>query len=301
MLKSQKICSLRTSSGTHGTSDRSGGTRPEKIDSKTRQAHRCSQREILPQIMKYLLLALFFGLTNAAPAANIVMMVVDDPNNYEAPRTMRDLAEKQLRPLGHQVKIVEGDKPQPHHFDGLVEALKDADLLVLFSRRRFPPKDQMAAIRAHLDAGRPLLGIRTANHAFLPKPKEAVDVSLVPWPEFTDEVLGAPNSGYETKGLPYTVTAPIGTKGLLLEGVNTENILGHQSLYKVLPLAADVTPLLIGTAKTETSPPMPVAWTRIYGTKKARIFYTSLGAPEDMESPDLRRLLLNAVQWTLIK
>jgi hypothetical protein len=40
-----------------------------------------------------------------------------------------------------------------HHFAGLVEALKDADMLVLFSRRRFPPKDQMAAIRAHLDAG----------------------------------------------------------------------------------------------------------------------------------------------------
>ena len=74
-----------------------------------------------------------------------------------------------------------------------------------------------------------------------------------------------------------------------------------KSLYKVLPLAADVTPLLIGTAKAETSPPMPVAWTRSYGAKKARIFYTSLGAPEDMECPDLQRLLVNAVNWTLEK
>jgi type 1 glutamine amidotransferase len=69
----------------------------------------------------------------------------------------------------------------------------------------------------------------------------------------------------------------------------------------VLPLAADVTPLLVGTTMTENSPPVPVAWTRRYGAKKARIFYTSLGAPEDMESPDLRRLLVNAVKWTLEK
>ena len=248
--------------------------------------------------MKAFLIALAFAVTSHA--ANIVIMVVEDPNNYEAPRTMRDFAEKQLRPLGHQVMIIDGDKPQPHHFAGLVEALKDADLLVLFSRRRFPPKDQMAAIRAHLDAGKPLLGIRTANHAFIPKPKEVVDPSLVPWPEFTDEVLGAPNTGYETKGLPYSVRiAPGAENSPLLAGVNPANILGAQSLYKVLPLAADVTPLLIGTAKTDTSPPMPVAWTRTYGEKKARIFYTSLGAPEDMQIADVRRLLVNAVKWTL--
>ena len=249
----------------------------------------------------FFFLTLFLGLISAASASNIVIMVVEDPNNYEAPRTMRDFAEKQLRPLGHHVTIIDGDKPQPHHFAGLVEALKDADLLVLFSRRRFPPKDQMAAIRAHLAAGKPLLGIRTANHAFIPKPKEVVDPSLVPWPEFTDEVLGAPNAGYETKGMPYTVRVPLGIKTPLLEGVNTANILGHQSLYKVLPLAADATLILIGTAKTDTSPPQPVAWTRAYGPNKARIFYTSLGAPEDMEIADVRTLLINGVAWTLTK
>jgi type 1 glutamine amidotransferase len=128
---------------------------------------------------------------------------------------------------------------------------------------------------------------------------EVVDPSLVPWPEFTDEVLGAPNTGYETKGMPYTVSAIDGIKTPLLAGVNPAKILGSQSLYKVLPLAADATPILIGTAKTDTSPPMPVAWTRTYGEKKARIFYTSLGAPEDMQIADVRTLLVNAVAWTL--
>ncbi|WP_395740469.1 ThuA domain-containing protein [Prosthecobacter sp.] len=251
--------------------------------------------------MKLILFCLAL-LTCAASAANIVIITVEDPNNYEAPRTMREFAEKELRPLGHKVTIVEGDKPQMHHFAGLIEALKEADLLVLFSRRRFPPKEEMAAIKAHLAAGKPLLGIRTANHAFLPKPNEVVDASLAPWPEFTHEVLGGENTGYETKGLPYSVSVPAGIKTPLLEGVNVAEIRGYQSMYKVLPLAVDATPILIGAAQEGAStPPQPVAWTRSYGPGKARVFYTSLGAPEDMRSADVRRLLLNAVAWTLQK
>lgn len=248
-----------------------------------------------------LLLTLLFAFIATAQAANVVIMTVEDPNNYEAPRTMREFAEQQLKPAGHRVTIIEGDKPQPHHFTGLVEALKDADVLVLFSRRRFPPKEEMAAIRAYLDAGKPLIGIRTANHAFIPKPKEVVDPSLVPWPEFTHEVLGGENTGYETKGLPYHVSAAKGADGsVLLADVNVANILGYQSLYKVLPLAENATPLLVGTPQAGApTPPQPVAWTRTYGLNKARIFYTSLGAPEDMLIADVRKLLLNAVTWSL--
>lgn len=252
--------------------------------------------------MKSILLC-FALLTSVAPAANIVIMTVEDPNNYDAPNTMREFADKELQPLGHRVTLVLGDKPQMHSFAGLVEALKDADLLVLFSRRRFPPQVQMAAIRAHLAAGKPLLGIRTANHAFLPKPKEDVEPSLASWTDFTHEVLGGENTGYETKGLPYGVSIALGAEtSVLIQGVNVANIHGYQSLYKVLPLAADAAPLLIGTAQAgATTPPQPIAWTRTYGASKARIFYTSLGAPEDMRSADVHRLLLNAVAWTLTK
>jgi len=157
------------------------GNRPGPSQIAASQSKRCLLEHFSPRqeeavchrssrFMKHILfaLALLCSLITASQASNIVIMVVEDPNNYEAPRTMRDFAEKQLRPLGHHVTIIDGDKPQPHHFAGLVEALQDADLLVLFSRRRFPPTEQMAAIRTHLDAGKPLLGIRTANHAFIP-------------------------------------------------------------------------------------------------------------------------------------
>lgn len=258
--------------------------------------------------MKALFLALVWlvGLPAtlfAQKAAHIVIMVVEEPDNYDAVNTMRGFAERELKPLGHRVSLIVGDNPQKHHFTGLVEALRDADLLMLFSRRRFPPKNQLAAIRAHLDAGKPLLGIRTANHAFIPKPKEVIDdPDLTPWPTFTQEVLGCQNTGYETKGLPYSVSVAEGaTNSVLLAGVNASNIVGHQSLYKVLPLESDVTPLLVGRAQTEITPPQPIAWTRSYGKNHARIFYTSLGAPEDLLIPDVRTLLLNGVKWTLGK
>lgn len=236
------------------------------------------------------------------PSSHIVIMTVEDPDNYDAVNSMRNFAEQELRPLGHRVTIIEGDKPERNHFAGLVEAMQEADLLVLFTRRRFPPKWQLDAVRAHLDAGKPLLGIRTANHAFILRPKETLtDPSLATWPEFTVDVLGGENTGYETKGLPYGVgVSPGAAESLLLKGVNAAKILGHESLYKVLPLAADTTPLLLGTAQGQL-PAQPIAWTRLYGTNKARIFYTSLGAPADMKQPDVRRLLLNAVAWTLAR
>jgi type 1 glutamine amidotransferase len=252
--------------------------------------------------MKAILLTFLLGLVSSAPAANLVIMAVEEPDNYDAVNSMNRFAEQDLRPLGHQVTVVIGDRPVKHHFEGLVEALKDADLLILFSRRRFLPEVQMAAIRAHLDAGKPLLGLRTANHAFIPRPKDSVDPGLTTWPEFSVEVLGAPNTGYETKGLPYTVSVAAGAENSpLLAGVNVANIVGHQSLYQVLPLSADATPLLIGTAHTDASPPMPVAWTRRYGWRQARIFYTSLGAPEDMRIAEVRQLLINGVKWALGK
>jgi type 1 glutamine amidotransferase len=259
------------------------------------------------RLLSFFLVALAaeFPLTgvSAAEPARIVIMAVEDPNNYDAVNSMRDFAEKELRPMGHHVTLLEGNQPKPTDFPGLAPAMKDATLLIIFARRCTLPKEQLDAIRSHLDQGKPLLGIRTANHAFLPLPSEPVtNPALATWPEFTPEVLGGQNTGYETQNMPYTVRVhPQAPKDSpLLAGVDAENIRGHASLYKVLPLAADTTPLLIGEAAGRP-PAQPLAWTRLHGAKQARVFYTSLGDPGDMPQPAVRRLLLNAVDWCLQK
>jgi type 1 glutamine amidotransferase len=238
---------------------------------------------------------------SAARAAEIVCITSEDPDNYDAVTFLNGLAERQLRPAGHRVTILVGNQPKPTHFEGLVPTVRAADLLVVFVRRATPPQEQLDAIRGHLRAGKPLVGIRTANHGFVPSQNAPPPPSCAAWPEFTPEVLGCQNTGYESKGLPYTVARHPGVPAdePLLDGVDIDSIRGHQSLYLVLPLAADARPLLVGTAK-DRQPPQPVAWTRIHaGEGRSKIFYTSLGAPQDVAGPAVPRLIVNAVNWAL--
>src|SRR6188768_2780893 len=55
--------------------------------------------------------------------------------------------------------------PNASNIPGL-EALASADLMVIFTRFRDLPDDQMKHIVSYLDAGKPVVGIRTATHAF---------------------------------------------------------------------------------------------------------------------------------------
>jgi len=47
-----------------------------------------------------------------------------------------------------------------------LENLKGADMMVLFARFREPAEDQMKYIADFVNSGRPILGLRTATHAF---------------------------------------------------------------------------------------------------------------------------------------
>src|SRR5580765_8788612 len=59
--------------------------------------------------------------------------------------------------------------PNVSNIPGL-EALDKADLMVIFTRFRDLPDEQMKHIVDYLDAGKPIVGIRTATHAFNIKP-----------------------------------------------------------------------------------------------------------------------------------
>lgn len=235
----------------------------------------------------------------AAEPAHIVMMIGED--EYHTWETLPEYAEKELKPLGYRVTIINGDATDKNRFPGLIEALKEADLLVLSVRRRTPPQDQLDAVRAYLTAGKPLVGIRTACHAFALRPTDKLaSPELASWQEFDPEVLGGHYTNHHANGIQPAISLAPGAAGSpLLKGVEVEKLIGHGSLYKVNPVEADTTPLLLGTIPDQ--PTETVAWTRLYGPGKARIFYTSLGHPDDFQSPDFRRLLLNGITWALAR
>ena len=50
------------------------------------------------------------------------------------------------------------------------------------------------------------------------------------------------------------------------------------------------------------NPPMPVAWTKSYqvpGAKKGKVFATTMGSSTDLASSGIRRMLVNAVYWSV--
>ena len=51
------------------------------------------------------------------------------------------------------------------------------------------------------------------------------------------------------------------------------------------------------TIENQTDVREPIAWINVADHRKT--FYTSLGAPADFETPAFRRLLLNAVLWSV--
>ena len=228
---------------------------------------------------------------------HVVFMIGED--EYHTWETLPEFAKKELEPRGYRVTIVNEDSADKNNFPGLVEALQTADLLVLSTRRRTPPPEQLAAVRAYLAAGKPLVGIRTACHAFALRPNDPpLAADRASWQEFDPEVLGGHYTNHHAAGPKTTIaTAPGAANHPIVNGVRVGALVGIGSLYKVSPLAAGTTPLLLGTIPGES--PEPIAWTHEYGPKHARIFYTSLGHPDDFKEPEFRRWLVNAVRWAL--
>jgi rhodanese-related sulfurtransferase/type 1 glutamine amidotransferase len=169
------------------------------------------------------------------------------------------------------------------HIPGL-EVLRRADLAMVFIRRMTLPAEELAEFKNYLARGKPLLGLRTASHAF------------ENWKEFDNTVLGGNYQGHHGNDLAATarVHAPARAHPILT-GVPEEFSTGG-SLYKTSPLAAGAELLLMGSLATGARPE-PMAWTHRHGS--SRIFYSSLGDPADFRNPAFLRLLLNAIYWTL--
>lgn len=159
-----------------------------------------------------------------------------------------------------------------------LEALNAADLLIVFTRRVTLPPAQLALLKRYLATGKPVIGLRTASHGFQN------------YPEFDREILGGGYKGHYTNSEVAVHIAAGRSAHPLLSGVAEFT---SRKLYKNPTLADDAVVLLEGTA---TAVREPLAWVR--ERNGGRVFYTSLGTPEDFRQESFRRLLVNAVFWT---
>ena len=230
----------------------------------------------------------------------LVFLIGED--EYRTAETLPEFAQRELEPRGFRVEIIQDSPGDKGNFAGLAEALPKADGLLISLRRRALPQAHLDAIRAHLAAGKPLVGIRTASHAFAPRDKEREELVVKggrgEWPRFDPEVLGGNYQGHHGTGPRATVRpAPGADNHPILSGVELAGFSTLGSLYRVSPLDGSATPLVIGSIPGK--PEEPVAWVHAYGPKPARVFYTSLGHPDDFAQPAFRRLLVNGITWAL--
>lgn len=221
---------------------------------------------------------------------HVVFMIGED--EYDTAKTLPVFAAAHLEPRGLRCTMVHADARDGNRFPGL-EALQTADVLFLSVRRRSPVASQLQLVRDFLAGGKPLVGIRTASHAFHTRGKHPPGCDE--WQEFDAQVLGGNYHGHHGDGPQVAVRRASGTDHPILRGVSVESLVGHSSLYQVTPLAAGTEVLLMG--EIPGRPAEPIAWTHCY--RGGRVFYTSLGDPEDFQSEDFNRLLANAVFWAL--
>ncbi len=265
----------------------------------------------------------------AAPAAQKHIVLVSGDEEYRSEEALPQLAKILERRHGFRSTVLFAiDKNDgsinPSQRDNIpgLEALDAADLVVLLIRWRDLPDDQMKHFADYIESGRPIVGLRTATHAF--DLKSSKTYQRYTWNSkewdggFGRQVLG------ETWIRHHGQHAKQSTRGILakgeeghpiLRGIRDGDIWGPTDVYAVrLPLPGDSRPLVLGqvlqgmkpddppVAGPQNDPMMPVAWVKTYTGAKgktARVFTTTMGASEDLESAGFRRLLVNACYWAL--
>jgi hypothetical protein len=205
-------------------------------------------------------------------------------------------------------------EPGSSNIAGL-EALKTADLLVIFLRFQDFPDDQMQHIVDYLDRGGPVVGFRTATHAFQIKRPDAKFLKYH-WQTkegypggFGRQILGetwVSHYGTNHKMSSRLLLQPDQLAHPILRGV--KDVWVQSGGYMATPIEGSVIlakgQILEGM--TPDSPPaagkeqVPVAWHRTYTSasgKTGRVFTTTHGASEDLLNDGFRRMSVNACLW----
>jgi type 1 glutamine amidotransferase len=205
-------------------------------------------------------------------------------------------------------------EPGSSNISGL-EALKTADLLVIFLRFQDFPDGEMQHIADYLDRGGPVVGFRTATHSFQIKRPDAKFLKYH-WQTkegypggFGRQILGetwvshyGTNHKMSSRLLLQTdqLKHPIlrGVKDVWVQsGGYTANPIEGSVILAMGQILDGMTPDSLPVAGKDQ---MPVVWYRTYtggSGKSARVFTTTHGASEDLLNDGFRRMSVNACLW----
>ena len=223
----------------------------------------------------------FIWLLKASLFASEKVVFVSGEFEYKSAESLPDFV--QWLKARYPLNCVYLEREEGNHIPGL-EAIKEADLLVVFIRRMTLPEEELKVFQDYVASGRPLIGIRTASHAF------------ENWTEFDADVLKGNYQKHHGNNLKTTVkVVDTQIEHPLLREVS--GWLSEGSLYKNTPLQDGATVLMQGSV--EGHPSEPVTWYWEKGIQ--RVFYTSLGHPADFKEDSFQTLMTNSLYWALGK
>jgi len=249
-----------------------------------------------------------------------VVFVTGD-EEYRSEESMPILARILHRDYGFQVTVcyslAADGTINPNNLESItgLDAVDSADLLVMFTRFRKLPDDQLQRIVRYAESGKPMVGFRTATHAFRYDngPHAAAMNEVWPIKVFGQKWIthhGHFGDGHEQ--LTAISINPEFKNHPILRGVTPFR--AYSWLYHVEGggdrLSGNCQRLLFGKAlKTGHEKELerfpitnPVAWTKTAEAKNGvpgRVFFTTLGHPFDFKQDPMRKLALNGILWAL--
>ena len=260
---------------------------------------------------------------DAGPGKGQHIVFIASDNEYKSEEALPALARILAKHHGFKCTVLFGVdqvtgtiQPGTPNIPG-TDALKTADLMVIFTRLQNLPAEQMQPIVDYLHRGGPVLGLRTATHGF----KIPANSPFAKYDQayqgddfkggFGRQILGETMVGFNGQNhqsstrieiVPGKSTHPvlIGVKDMWAEvaAYNADPMAGSEVLAMAQPLIG-MTPT---SPVDETKKPMPGAWVRTYQSesgKCGRVFASTYGAFGDLVNDGFRRMLVNAVFWTV--
>lgn len=267
----------------------------------------------------------YSGKSGAGKGKNIVLLSGDE--EYRSEEAMPMMAKLLADNHGFNTTVLFSTDPQTGDVDpenqtnikGL-EALKNADLVIMMWRFRELPDQEMKFFDDYLKSGKPIIALRTSTHAFAYSRNKTSPYAHYSWNAkegkwiggFGKEVLGetwvAHHGDHGKEGTRALVNG-ISHKHPVLKGV--DDIWGETDVYTINKLPDNAEVLLWGQVTAGMTPQseltykksiMPLAWIREYTNengKKNRIFASTLGTALEFGREDMRRLIVNASYWAL--
>ena len=252
------------------------------------------------------------------------IVFVTGDEEYRSEESMPMLAEILHRDYGGDIRVCYAlaedgtiDPNRLDHIEGL-DAVKDADLVVLYTRFRQLPDEQLKILTDYAASGKPMVGFRTSTHAFrYPGESPHAQTMNDTWPIQVFGQKWITHHGHhgdnEQRLTDVTIDQNMRDHPVL-RGVTPFQ--GYSWLYHVdgggdsLPPDAQVLTmgksLISGYSKsnrTDRFPlDQPVTWIIEREETEGlphRVFFSTTAHPYDFREPAMRRLALNGILWSL--